>query len=220
MRRVYSPSSRDSSFPLATVLGAALTFAVFLVLPFTQIASDTLKRQLQISSVETTALPPPVETTPPPPPPVEEEPEEEPNPQLQESSELMNLAIPDLDVSVGTGGVLGGSDFLAQQLANNEDSMNVFDFSDLDKQPSVVSSVSPAYPPELRRGKVEGTVVLVFVVDENGRVEDPRVENATHPQFEKAALEALRRWRFQPGSRGGAAVKSFMRLPMRFRING
>ncbi|MGZ8937780.1 MAG: energy transducer TonB [Limisphaerales bacterium] len=218
MRRVYTPPSKDSALPLAALSGLALALAVFLVLPFTQIASDSLKRKFQIAKVETTVLPPPPENIlPPPPPPPEDEPEE-PKPELQDLNQTMQLAIPDLDLAVGTGGVLGGSDFPGNQMVNPEQ-LSAFDLSDLDKQPSVISSVSPAYPRELLRGKVEGNVVLVFVVDENGRVEDPRVENSTHPDFEKPALEAVRRWRFQPGSKEGAAVKSFMRLPMRFRIN-
>jgi protein TonB len=131
----------------------------------------------------------------------------------------MALNIPDLDVAVGTGGVLGG-DLSAREFLHGGDSLNAFDVSDLDKQPTAVSQVAPVYPRELLRGKVEGTVVLLFVVNESGRVEDPRVENSSHPEFEKPAVDALKRWRFQPGSKNGAAVKSFMRLPMRFRING
>ncbi len=57
-----------------------------------------------------------------------------------------------------------------------------------------------------------------FLLTEDGRVEDPRVENSARPEFEKPALEAVRRWRFKPGMKDGAAVKTHMRLPMRFRV--
>lgn len=218
MRRVYTPPKKDSSLPVAAVCGLALALAVFLVLPFTQIASDSLKRRFQIAKIDTTTPPPPPEQKPPPPPPPEEEPEE-PKPELQDPPQPMALSIPDLDVAVGTGGVLGGADHLLSNQMLGSDQLAAFDLSDLDKQPTVISQVSPNYPRDLLRGKVEGSVVLVFIVDENGKVADPRVENSSRPEFEKPALEAVRRWRFQPGSKDGVAVKSFMRLPMAFRIN-
>lgn len=203
---------------MAAACGLALALAVFMVLPFTQIPSDSLKRKFQILKVDTTTLPQPIEQTqPPPPPPVEEEPEE-PKPELQDARQPLALSIPDLDVPVGTGGVLPGTEFPSSAMLP-ADQLAAFDLADLDKQPTAISQVAPNYPRELLRGKVEGNVVLVFIVDENGRVEDPRVENSTHPDFEKAALDALRRWRFQPGSKDGTSVKSFMRLPMSFRIN-
>ena len=70
----------------------------------------------------------------------------------------------------------------------------------------------------LRKAKVEGVVTLVFVLDETGRVEDPRVENSTRPEFEKPALDAIRKWRFSPGQKDGQAVRTYIRVPLRFRV--
>ena len=66
---------------------------------------------------------------------------------------------------------------------------------------------------------VEGSVTLVFVLDEDGRVEDPRVENSTRPEFEKPALEAVRKWRFQPGMKDGQPVRTYIRVPIRFSVS-
>ena len=90
--------------------------------------------------------------------------------------------------------------------------------SDLDKAPTVMASVSPVYPTDLRKKRVEGSVTIVFLLDENGRIEDARVENSTHPGFEQPALNALRKWKFKPGTKDGGSVKTHMRLPMVFRI--
>jgi protein TonB len=89
----------------------------------------------------------------------------------------------------------------------------------LEKRPEPVSQVAPAYPAELRKAKVEGLVTLIFVLDESGRVEDPRVENSSRPEFEKPALEAIRKWRFSPGMKDGQAVRTYIRVPMRFRVS-
>ena len=71
---------------------------------------------------------------------------------------------------------------------------------------------------ELKKAKIEGIVTLVFVLNEEGRVEDPRVENASRPEFEKAALEAVRRWRFRPGEKDGKPVRTYIKQPLRFRV--
>jgi protein TonB len=94
-----------------------------------------------------------------------------------------------------------------------------FDVADLEKRPEAVSQIPPAYPAELRKAKIEGLVTLVFVLSEEGRVEDPRVEDSSRPEFEKPALEAIRKWRFRPGMKDGQAVRTYIRLPMRFRIS-
>jgi len=70
----------------------------------------------------------------------------------------------------------------------------------------------------LRKAKVEGVVTLIFVLDETGRVEDPRVENSSRPEFEKPALDAIRKWRFSPGQKDGQAVRTYIRVPLRFRV--
>jgi protein TonB len=96
---------------------------------------------------------------------------------------------------------------------------DLFDVADLEKRPEAVSQVAPTYPAELRKAKVEGSVTLIFVLDETGRVEDPRVENSSRAEFEKPALEAIRKWRFRPGEKDGQAVRTYIRVPMRFRVS-
>ena len=94
-----------------------------------------------------------------------------------------------------------------------------FDVGDLEKRPEPVSQVAPTYPSELRKARIEGSVMLTFVLTEEGRVEDPRVENSSRPEFEKPALDAIRRWRFRPGMKDGQAVRTYIRIPMRFRVS-
>jgi protein TonB len=80
-----------------------------------------------------------------------------------------------------------------------------------------VQQVAPTYPAELRKVKAEGVVSLIFIVDETGRVVNPKVEKATRPEFEKPALDAVRQWRFEPAMKGGKRVSCRMRVPMRFQ---
>ena len=73
----------------------------------------------------------------------------------------------------------------------------------------------PVITPELR-AKAPGTVKVVFVVDEEGRVQYPLVSSSSDPVFEQAALEAVRQWRFEPGRRDGKPVATRMRVPLTF----
>jgi protein TonB len=59
-------------------------------------------------------------------------------------------------------------------------------------------------------------VHIIFIVDKDGRVKSPLVQKSTNPAFDNAALAAIRRWRFEPGKRGGNAVQFRMRAPITF----
>ena len=131
--------------------------------------------------------------------------------------EIDSEAFSSSSIAVGTGGALagfgqfGGGD-------EGEGLLGLFDVADLEKKPELISSIPPQYPAELRKAKVEGAVTIVFVLGEDGRVEEPRIENSSRPEFEKPALDAVRRWKFKPGMKDGEAVRTYMRLPIRFRV--
>ena len=198
---------------------AALTSLLFAVLPF---AHHVVKpdRTLELRKASVANLPPPIDekTAPPPPPEREKPPEALPPPQLAESFQQMPISA-DLDIAVGTGGALAGFGEIRALASIEKVKEEAFDVTELEKRPEVVSQVQAVYPPDLRKAKIEGSVTLVFVLDESGRVTDPRVEQSTRPEFEKPALEAVRKWRFRPGMRDGQAVRTYVRIPMRFRIS-
>ena len=125
----------------------------------------------------------------------------------------------DLDVAVGSGGALAGFGEIRALTAPQAIQDETFDVSELEKRPEPVSQVPPTYPSELRKARIEGLVTLVFVLDESGRVEEPRVEKSSRPEFEKPALDAIRKWRFRPGMREGKPVRTYVRIPIRFRVS-
>lgn len=217
MRHVYEPPSTKSNAAV-TILGAVgITLSVFLVLPLTQMISSGVRKQLDISRIDTAAPPPPPQATelePPPPPVTEEEP---PPPEMSDTPQQLSLGDLDLDLSVGTGGVLGGSGMgMADEGALND--VAIFDIADLDQRPQPIARVAPRHPPALLKAKIEGNVVLLFILDENGRIQDPRIESSSRPEFEQPALKAVARWRFKPGTRDGQPVKTYIRQQIHFRL--
>jgi len=122
-------------------------------------------------------------------------------------------------VSLAAGGRIGGTGLPGAGEATAADrARDVFELQALDEPARPLFQSPPNYPSELRRRKIEGTVFVVFVVDPQGKVENLRVERSSDPGFEQAALDAVRRWRFEPAVRGGAKVPSRMRIPIRFAL--
>lgn len=217
MRRVYQPPEKKPGLVGPIALAALLSLLVFLVLPLTQMVSSGVRKELTLVRVDATQLQAPEDDfEEPPPPPPEEKPPDEPPPQLADNPPPMNLNV-NLDVAVGSGGAMamGLGGFQGSDLGHG---LDAFDVSDLERRPEVISQVAPIYPAELRKARIEGSVTVVFVLSEEGRVEDARVENSTRPEFEKPALDAVRRWRFKPGQKDGQAVKTYLRLPIRFSV--
>lgn len=79
---------------------------------------------------------------------------------------------------------------------------------------------APGYPRALRSAALEGAVVVVFVVDSSGRVEDGsvRVLEATHPQFADAVRRWLPRTRYVPAEIRGTRVRQLVQQRVEFTL--
>jgi protein TonB len=93
------------------------------------------------------------------------------------------------------------------------------DLSRLDNTPRTRSQIPPVYPADARRAGITGKVMVEFVVDEEGRVHDPRVMNSSDRVFEEPSLRAISRWRFEPGRKDGRIVRFRMAVPVDFNLN-
>ncbi len=68
--------------------------------------------------------------------------------------------------------------------------------------------VDPEYPPRARQRGIEGYVVIEFTIGKAGTVQDPKVIAASPPSvFDRSALRAVRRWRYNPKFENGVAVE-------------
>nr|WP_275658383.1 energy transducer TonB [Vibrio sp. Isolate25] len=67
--------------------------------------------------------------------------------------------------------------------------------------------VEPKYPTKAMKRQVEGYVVLKFTIDPTGRPTDIEVVEASPKRmFERNAIQALKKWKYQPKVVDGAAV--------------
>ncbi len=72
---------------------------------------------------------------------------------------------------------------------------------------TMISAKPPAYPLESRRKREQGTVVLALTLGTDGNVADIRLARSSgHERLDRAALGAVRHWRWSPTIRDGVAV--------------
>jgi|TARA_B110000003_G_C16645144_1_gene531714 protein TonB len=68
--------------------------------------------------------------------------------------------------------------------------------------------INPNYPREQLMGGVEGYVTIRFTVTDDGTVSNPKVIESRPPRvFDRAALAAIKRWKFRPKFVNGVAVE-------------
>jgi periplasmic protein TonB len=84
--------------------------------------------------------------------------------------------------------------------------------------PTVLSRVEPQYTPAARAAKLQGTVVLECVIDEQGVPKVLRVVRSLDPELDQNAITAIEQWRFKPGTRNGTPVKVSLNIEVNFNL--
>lgn len=98
----------------------------------------------------------------------------------------MALSLPSMDIDVGSA--IGSNIAIAREL-------------------TPLVRIPPEYPVQAATQGLEGYVILRFVVTETGSVADPEVLRADPPRiFDRAALRAVKGWKYQPQIREGKPV--------------
>ncbi len=65
-------------------------------------------------------------------------------------------------------------------------------------KPDTIKTVAPIYPESCKKNKIQGTVELEVTVDAEGRPENVKILHGIHPDLDKAAVDAVRKWVFKP----------------------
>ena len=82
----------------------------------------------------------------------------------------------------------------------------------------LISGNAPVYPcEELLEGRT-GTVVLRFLVDESGLPSDFKVDSTPSEGFTRAAIDAVRTWKFKPSRLRGDPIRHWVVQPVSFQL--
>lgn len=88
------------------------------------------------------------------------------------------------------------------------------------KAPVVIRRVNPQYPEEARRNHITGIVILEVLIGKDGRVKDAAVLKPLPLGLDQAAVDAVRKWQFQPGTLNGEPVDVIFSLTINFTLDG
>ncbi len=85
--------------------------------------------------------------------------------------------------------------------------------------PNYRLSALPPYPALARKRAMEGTVMLQVLVNKDGRVDDLEIETSSGFRLlDRAALTAVKKWRFEPGRQGEKTIPMWVRVPVTFKL--
>jgi protein TonB len=172
--------------------------------------------------------PPPPEDKPPPPPEVVVAPPPPKGFQVLTAPIKIPEVLPEIDLSkkvtdegdfTGKGvaggigkGVVGGTGPVGDQ--------TYFEFQVEKQVQSAPGNAAPRYPDMLRSANVEGEVLVQFVVDTTGRVENGSIKilKTSHDLFTNEVRRALGQMRFYPAEIGGRKVKQLVQQPFNFTL--
>jgi TonB family protein len=86
--------------------------------------------------------------------------------------------------------------------------------------PRVTRRAPASYPPLAKAQRVEGLVIMSVLVSETGKVLDVKVLRGVNKPvgINEAAMECLRRSTFAPGTKDGVRVKSYVTVPVEFKL--
>jgi protein TonB len=83
--------------------------------------------------------------------------------------------------------------------------------------PAPIQSPAPTYPPAALRNRESGTVLLRVHVDTSGNpYAVDLLKSSRSRSLDRAAAEAVKRWRFRPAMQGGSPVPGEVQVPITF----
>jgi TonB family protein len=84
--------------------------------------------------------------------------------------------------------------------------------------PTLRSKIDPQYSEEARKSRLTGTVLLRVVVGADGKARDFQVLRSVGMGLDENAIEAVRKWQFEPGTKDGQPVNVFAQIEVNFGV--
>ncbi len=84
--------------------------------------------------------------------------------------------------------------------------------------PRALDTPDPDYSEEARKAKYQGTVVLWLIVDPAGHPRDVKVARSLGMGLDQKAIEAVRKWTFEPAMKDGKPVAVQINVEVNFRL--
>lgn len=86
------------------------------------------------------------------------------------------------------------------------------------KAPEKVSAPPPNYTEIARKARIQGVVIVQAIIDKEGNVTNVKVLKPLPMGLDKAAVEAIKKWKFQPATLNGKPVAVYYNLTVNFQL--
>lgn len=84
--------------------------------------------------------------------------------------------------------------------------------------PQAFFEVTPVYPENCKEKKIEGEAILAVNADKAGTVTNVQVLKSAHPDLDEAAIEAFKKWKYEPVIKKGKAVPVVFAVKVNFKL--
>ncbi|MGV3769291.1 MAG: energy transducer TonB [Sphingobium phenoxybenzoativorans] len=208
----YAGSRRSPIGLGGTIAVHAVAVGIFLLMP---------REMIEVfvpPSILTYAVP----ADPPPPDPVQPPPDNSKHPIQQPDRSVIPVIIPKVALPVDPVDITETVDPLPPiqpKIETPADPPRAPVFAQASPDPRFARDLQPAYPPSMQRMDMEGSVTVRVRIGADGRVLSVEKLSAASDAFWDATREqALRKWRFRPGTRDGTPVESERVMTVHFRM--
>lgn len=207
-------------FPIALLASGLITVALFTMLRALISVRGEVGEQLALSKVEFVRLKRSIEI------------EEKKREKVERAKPQQTLVTPtlavakeegfdlDLDVEAIAAGL--GAEF-GSAGGGGGDGRGALAFSAglSDRDPLPLVRVEPEYPPQARQRRLEGWVQVRFTISTAGSVRDAAVVKSSNSLFERNAVQAVSKWKYQPQLREGKPAEApGQQVVLRFKMEG
>lgn len=86
------------------------------------------------------------------------------------------------------------------------------------KPPKLIKKVNPIFPEEARKEGISGVVILIVRSDEQGDIVGVKVSKSPHELLSKAAVEAVKQWKYEPMLIKGKPMPIIFTVTMTFKL--
>ncbi len=215
MSSIYSRSEDSSTLLNKGLLAFVITASIFSLLPILQIIPNLLTNKNPLKGITTYNEDPPliIEQIP-------EKPKEKPKtkkPEIEKPLPMPTLAQIEAQFVVGDG--LGGyQEAIYTGFISVDEELEIFDLVDLEKEPRALFQVEPIFPYHLKNQRIEGWVLLEWVITERGRVTKVRAVQYSHREFVGPAIDSISKSKWEPGEISGKPVNARVRQKITFNL--
>lgn len=241
--QTISDPTRLSQWALSVVCGTLFTFAFFVVLPALQYRDPVnpepvielefmaWQKLAPVPEAPKIEKPKPIKKPvvkpkpkPKPKPKVKQKPV--PPPPAQKSVEPTPMPVPvpeavqqpEVETSSTETEVITPPPVSNQANADSEAMPTPVPIFQLSKMPRFIRQVEPVYPKTLQLQGISGKVKLSILIDSKGKVREIKILKSKHPEFSKAAIEAINNSSFMPAEINGKSVATRYKTSINFGL--